>query len=164
MRLSRIILFFLIGVFVSQCVYYYPNLPEIMASHFDGAGKPNGWMSKQSFFLLEAVILGFIILEFTFLPWIIGKMPNRLINMPNKEFWFAAERRAETINIIQHFFEWFSAALLALFVAVNQLVFQANLDKKPLPSVPMWTILGLFFLFVIIWLIMFTRRFKRTGK
>ena len=85
MRLSRMILFFLIGVFVSQCVYYYPNLPEIMASHFDGAGRPNDWMSKQSFFLLEVVILGFIILEFTFLPWIIGKMPNRLINMPNKE-------------------------------------------------------------------------------
>ena len=159
MRLSRMILFFLIGVFVSQCVYYYPNLPEIMASHFDGAGKPNGWMSKQSFFLLEVVILGFIILEFTFLPWIIGKMPNRLINMPNKEFWFAEERRAETINIIQHFFEWFSAGLLALFVSVNQLVFRANLTGENLSSYS-WLILGAFLFFVVIWLIKFLRRFR----
>ena len=159
MRLSRMILFFLIGVFVSQCVYYYPNLPEIMASHFDGAGKPNGWMSKQSFFLLEVVILGFIILEFTFLPWIIGKMPNRLINMPNKEFWFAEERRTETINIIQHFFEWFSAGLLALFVSVNQLVFRANLTGENLSSYS-WLILGAFLFFVVIWLIKFLRRFR----
>ena len=153
------ILFFLIGVFVSQCVYYYPNLPEIIASHFDGAGKPNGWMSKQSFFLLEVVILGFIILEFTFLPWMIGKMPNRLINMPNKDYWFAAERRTETINIIQHFFEWFSAALLALFVSVNQLVFRANLTGENLSSCS-WLILGTFLLFVIIWLIKFLRQFR----
>ncbi len=160
MRLSRMILFFLIGVFVSQCIYYYLNLPEIMASHFDGAGVPDGWMSKQSFFLLEAVILGFIILEFTFLPWIIGKMPYRLINMPNKDYWFAAERRAETLQKIRIYFEWFSIALLALFIAVNQLVFRANIDRTNLPSAPMWLILGAFFVFVILWLIKFVRHFK----
>ena len=153
------ILFFLIGVFVSQCVYYYPNLPEIMASHFDGAGDPDGWMSKQSFFLLEVVILVLIVLEFTFLPWIIGKMPNRLINMPNKEFWFAEERRAGTIDVIRHFFEWFSAALLALFISINQLVFRANLTGENLSS-NSWLILGAFLLFVVVWLIKFHRRFR----
>ena len=159
MRLSRMILIFLIGVFVSQCVYYYPNLPQLMASHFDGAGVPNGWMSKQSFILLEAVILSFIILEFTFLPWLIGKMPNRLINMPNKDYWFAAERRRETINIIQHFFEWFSAGLLVLFITVNQLVFRANINNENLSSYS-WLILVGFFAFVIVWLIKFFRRFR----
>ncbi|CAN5787004.1 hypothetical protein BH20ACI4_BH20ACI4_32940 [soil metagenome] len=159
MRLSRIILFFLIGAFVSQCVYYYPNLPEKMASHFNGFGEPNDWMSKQSFFLLEMVILGLIILEFTFLPWIIGKMPGRLINMPNKNYWFADERRAETINIIRHFFEWFSAALLALFISINQFVFRANLTGENLSS-KSWLILGVFLIFVVVWLIKFLRRFR----
>jgi uncharacterized membrane protein len=159
MRLSKITLFFLIGVFVAQCIYYYPNLPEIMASHFDGAGVPNGWMSKQSFYILEGFILGLIILEFTFLPWVIGKMPNRLINMPNKDYWFAEERRAGTIDVIRHFFEWFSAALLALFTAVNQLVFRANLNNENLSS-GVWLILGAFLLFVVVWLIKFVRRFR----
>jgi uncharacterized membrane protein len=159
MRLSKIILFFLIGLFAAQCVYYYPNLPEIMASHFDGAGRPNGWMSKQSFYIFEGFILGLIVLEFTFLPWIIGKMPNRLINMPNKDYWFAEERRVETIDVIRHFFEWFSAALLALFTAVNQLVFRANINNENLSS-GVWLILGAFLLFVIVWLIKFYRRFR----
>lgn len=159
MRLSRMILFFLIGVFVSQSVYYYPNLPAEMASHFDASGRPNGYLSKESFFVFESFILLLIILEFTFLPWLIGKMPNRLINMPNRDYWFAAERRTETLGVIRHFFEWFSATLLALFIGINQLVFRANLNGENLSS-GSWLILGAFLIFVIVWLIKFVRRFR----
>lgn len=159
MRLSRMILFFLIGTFVAQCVYYYPNLPEKMASHFNGVGEPNGWMSKETYFIFLTGILGLIVFEFTLLPFLIGKMPNRLINMPNKEFWFAEERRAETIEVIRHFFEWFSASLLAVFIGVNQLVIRANLDRENLSS-QIWLILIAFFVFVIVWLIKFYRRFR----
>ena len=159
MRLSRIILIFLISVFISHCAFYYPNLPDPMATHFNGAGKPDGWMAKSNFFLLEIGILALIVLEFTFLPWIIGKFPVRLINMPNKEYWFAEERRAETLRIIGHFFEWFSAALLALFIGINQLVFHANLTRENLSPMS-WVILGAFLVFVVVWLISFYRRFK----
>jgi uncharacterized membrane protein len=159
MRLSRIVLFFLIGTFVAQAVYYYPVLPDPMASHFDGAGRPDAWMSKRSFFIFEALILGLIVLEFTLLPWLIGKMPLSLINMPNKQYWFADERREETLAVIGRFFEWFAAALLALFTAVNQLVFRANLDGENLSS-KMWLILLAFFVFVAVWLVKFFRQFR----
>ena len=161
MRLSRIILYFLIGVFISQIVYYYPNLPAVVASHFNGFGEPDRWMTKESFLLFEGLILLLIVFEFTLLPFLIGKMPKHLINMPNKEFWFAEERRAATLEKIRIYFEWFSIALLALFIAVNQLVFRANIDRTNLPSAPMWLILGAFFGFVILWLIVFIRQFKK---
>lgn len=159
MRLSRIILIFLIAVFVSQCLFYYPNLPDPMASHFNGAGAANDSMSKLNFFLVEAGILLLIVLEFTLLPYLIGKMPTVLINMPNKDFWFADERRAATIEITKHFFEWFSAALLALFIGINQLVFRANLNNENLSSMS-WLVLGAFLVFVVVWLIKFVKRFK----
>lgn len=159
MRLARIILIFSIAVFVAQCVFYYPNLPEKMATHFNGAGEANGWMSKNNFFLLQTGILLLIVLEFTILPWLIGKFPTALINMPNKEYWFAEERRPKTIRILGHFFEWFSTALLALFIGINQLVFRANLTGENLSS-SSWLILGAFLVFVIVWLINFVRRFK----
>ncbi len=160
MRLSRIILYFLIGVFLAQAVYYYPNLPEVMASHFNGAGEPDGWMSKRNFFLLEGVILLLIVFEFALLPYLIGKMPLPLINMPNKEFWFAGESRAETLSVIRSYFEWFSVSLLALFTAVNQLVFRANINRENLPSAEIWLIIGAFLIFVVVWLIKFVRRFR----
>ena len=159
MRLSKMILFFLIAVFVSQCVYYYPILPPEMASHFGASGEPNGWMPKESYFAFLAFVLGLIALQFTLLPSMIGKMPSRLINMPNKEFWFAEERRAETIEIVRHFFEWFAAALLALFIGINQLVIRANLTGENLSS-SSWLIIGAFLIFVAVWLIKFRRRFR----
>ena len=130
MRLSRMILFFLIGVFVSHCVIIiricrrkWLRISTLRANRTAGC-------RRKVSFIFEGVILVLIILEFTFLPWMIGKMPERLINMPNKDYWFADERRAETMDIIQHFFEWFSAALLALFIGINQLVFRANLNGR----------------------------------
>ena len=33
---------FLLGIALSQAVYYYPAMPEFMASHFGGSGKADG--------------------------------------------------------------------------------------------------------------------------
>jgi uncharacterized membrane protein len=160
MRISRIITFFLIGVFIAQAGYYYSALPEKMASHFNGAGEANGWMSKPSFFIFEGFLLLLILAEFTLLPFLIKKFPDSMINMPNKNYWLAKERREATFADIGHYFEWLSILLLALFIAVNQLVFHANLAGQNLSSKVIWMVLGSFFAFVIFWLVKFVRRFK----
>lgn len=165
MRISRVILILLIVGFISQFVYYYPNLPETIASHYNAAGEADGWMSKQSFIIAEGIILLFIVLEFTLLPSLIEKMPASTLNLPNKEYWLMPERRAELFGKMRIYFEWFAAALLALFIAVNQLVFRANLNKENLSSPAMLTILGIFLAFTIIWLIALTKSFyKVDGK
>ncbi len=105
MSLARAILYLLIGVFLAQIVYYYPNLPETVASHFNGLGKPDGWMTKQNFVIFESVLLLIIIFEFTLLPFVIEKMPNSLINLPNKDYWLATERREATLGVIRGYFE-----------------------------------------------------------
>lgn len=160
MSLARAILYLLIGVFLAQIVYYYPNLPETVASHFNGFGEPDGWMARQNFVIFEGVLLLIIIFEFTLLPFAIEKMPNSLINLPNKDYWLAAERREATFGTIRSYFEWFSIALLSLFIAVNQLVFRANINRENLLSTEIWMIIGAFSIFTIIWLIKFIRQFR----
>lgn len=161
MSLTRAILCLLIGVFLAQIVYYYPNLPETVASHYNGFGAPDGWMKRENFVIFEIVILAVIIFEFTFLPLLLKKMPQSLLNLPNKDYWLAAERRGATFDAIKHYFEWFGIALLCLFIAVNQLVFRANIDHENLPSTKMWLILGAFLIFTIVRTIKFIRRFKK---
>jgi len=161
MRLSRAVLCFLVFGFVSQIVYYYPNLPEIVATHFNISGEPDGWMSKQSFLIGQALLLVVIVFEFTLLPFLISKMPDSLINLPNKEYWLADERRVETFRTIRHYFEWLGVALLALFIAVNQLVFEANLTRRNLSETASWLILGVFLTFTTIWLIKFIKHFRK---
>jgi uncharacterized membrane protein len=145
--------------FVGQILYYYPNLPDRMASHFNGAGEPDGWTSKQNFLIFEAVILLLIIAEFSLLPLLIEKMPASLINLPNKTHWLSETNRNATFAVIRHYFEWFSVGLLALFIAVNEMVFRANLNKQPLSN-SIWIVLIVFLLLVGIWLVKFILRFR----
>lgn len=160
MTRSRLFLLLLFLLFFGQIVYYYPQLPERMATHFNGLGEPDGWASKQGFFVFEVVILLIIIAEFTLVPLLVKHLPNSLINLPNKEYWLADERREQTILKFRTWFEWFGVGLLALLTAVNQLVIQANLTQQNLPSTPMWTIIGAFFLFTTVWLIGLVRQFR----
>jgi uncharacterized membrane protein len=160
MRLPRIILLCLVGIFVAQIGYYYLNLPETVASHFDAAGNPNGWMSKSTFVIFELFLLLFVGGQFVFVPRMIEKMPNSMINLPNKDYWLANDRRAETFGIIRNYFEWFSVALLILFIAINQLVFRANINHENLSDKQAWLIIGAFLAFVFVWLISLVRKFR----
>ena len=42
---------------VLQMVYFWPRMPERMASHFGISGKPDGWMSRKPFFWVYGVTL-----------------------------------------------------------------------------------------------------------
>ena len=153
------VLAFLVIGFIGQILYYYPNLPEKMASHYNALGEPDNWMAKQSFLILEVVILLIIIAEFTLLPLLIKQMPNSLINLPNKDYWLAEERRDETFSLIRIYMEWFSVGLLGLFIAINEMVFRANLTNQKLSN-SAWIALIVFLIFVGIWLTKFILQFR----
>lgn len=160
MRLSRALIFLLIGFLVAQIGFYYPNLPERMASHFNLAGEADGWTSKDGYVVFEAIILLIILSEFTLLPLLIEKSPDSLINLPNKEYWLAPARRAETFRVMKNYFEWLAVGLLGLFIAINQTTFEANVNQTNMPATTMWLILGAFLAYVIVWVIKFIKHFK----
>lgn len=150
---------FLVISFIGQLIYYYPNLPEKIASHFNSFGEPDNWMSKSSFVIVEGIILFLIVAEFTLLPLLIEKMPDSLINLPNKDYWLANERRATTFSFIQTYFEWFSVGLLGIFIAINEFVFRANLSQQNLSNWT-WIVLLTFLFFVGIWTFKLLRQFR----
>lgn len=161
MSVSRIIILVLIGVFILQGIFYYPSLPDVMASHFDGAGNPDRWMTKPVFFVFEAVVLGLMLFVFLALPKLTAKAPKKWVNLPNKDYWLADERCDETYKILAEYNNWFCVGLILLFIAVNHFVFQANIEKTPLPTAAMWIVLITFFLFIIIWTILLLYRFRK---
>ena len=160
-RIPGSLFFAILAAALLQGLRDFPRLPERMASHFAASGMPNGWMDKRQFFLLYAVvILAAFFVEFRLARSVAGNSGSKL-NLPNKDYWLAPERRAGTFAYIEQFFAWFGCALLLLAVFAMGLAMRANFsDPVQLPTVPIVSAIAAFILFNIAGVIAMHRRFS----
>jgi hypothetical protein len=113
-------------------------------------------------FTLGLILLGVCVLVGFGIPRILAAIPVALINLPSKTYWFAPERREETIGFFKTWFAWFACALLAFLIVVNQLVYEANLTQpKHLDTVKFTMAMFAFLIFVAIWSVRIILRFGR---
>ena len=94
MKPSLTIILGLIALALLQAVFYYPQLPDTIATHFAGNGEPNGWSSKSTFFLLMIGIMVFIGISLG--PSVLWLWQPGLVNLPNRDYWLAPERNEQT--------------------------------------------------------------------
>jgi hypothetical protein len=115
-------------------------------------------MGKRGFLVFEIALLLFVIGEMLLVPRMVSRLPNSLINLPNKEYWLSPERREETFATFRKYFEVFGSVILLLVTAVNHLVYLANVDRQNLSN-NIWYLLVAFLAFVAIWLAKFVMEF-----
>jgi len=151
----------LIGA-VAQILYYYSQLPDTVATHFGGSGRPNGWQSKQGFVAVYLGTTALMAAIFLSLPYIIWKVPKSMINLPNRDYWLAPERIEETKEYCGGQMLFMGSLTLLMEICAFQLVIQANLSPQVrLPSAQMWMLMGAYTAAVFIWLIKFFTGFSR---
>lgn len=109
--------------------YYGPQLPDVVASHFDLRGHADGTSSR---FALCATYAGTVLLLgglFAGLPPLLRRLPQCLINIPHRAFWLAPERIGESLQRLGDSLRWFGVATLAFLAGTMHLVFRANLAE-----------------------------------
>ncbi len=158
--LPKLILFALVGVFVAQIMFYYPNLPAQIATHFDELGRPSEIMPKRLFMTFEAALLLLILTETTLIPVIVERLPSRFVNIPNRGYWLAEERRAETFAAIRRAFDSLGVVLVTFFIVINQIVFRANIMRENLSALVFFAFFGVFLIVMIGWMYLLIRRFR----
>jgi uncharacterized membrane protein len=160
----RFLFFSILAAGFLQCVHDFPLLPQRMASHFAASGAANGWMTKSQFLITYAIILlpAFFV-EFG-LHRKITATPEKRLNLPNKQYWLAPERRAETFAYFELFFGWFGCAFLLLEVSAMGLAMRANFQNPPhMPTAPIVSVLVAFAVFTVGGIAAMARRFSRIG-
>ena len=99
-NISLLVFIILLLLCIGHAAYYYPLLPDRVASHFGASGQPDAWSSKESFVKIYFFVIAFIAVLFPGIGLILGKIPASLINLPNKDHWLSPERREETIAVL----------------------------------------------------------------
>ncbi|MFL6301324.1 MAG: DUF1648 domain-containing protein [Terriglobales bacterium] len=111
----------------AQTIYYYPRLPAVVAQHFGAQGNPNGWAPREFFFGFSWVVLLGVSALLMLTPRLLGRLPVAMINLPNKAYWLAPERKQESLEFLQRGTEWIGVLTSGFLVVVMNLAIRANL-------------------------------------
>lgn len=149
-------------VFVITHFIWLGDLPQRLATHFDGAGKPNGWMTRHDHgFLMLLTGLGlpaFILC----LIWLMRFLPPSLLNVPRPDYWRAPENYPKACAIMQSWAQWLATGELLWMTLLNWQIVLANHLKPPRLAEDIWYLTAVFLVMIgasILWLIM---RFRKT--
>lgn len=164
-RLPKTIFVLLAAVALIYFWSFYSRLPEVVASHFDGQGRPNGWQIKSAFFYVfmgATALAAFLVFG---VPALIKALPVQLINLPNKQYWLGPGQRAATFEFLGSGFAWFGCAVFLVILFAFNYALQSNLhpDHPPAPA-GMWYALLAFLVFTMVWTSRLILRFVRTPQ
>jgi hypothetical protein len=106
-------------------------MPERVASHFDGAGRPNAWMSRDAFVRSYLGLVALLTVIFLITTLATARIPDRFVNLPNKSYWLAPERRASTLAWISTWAGAMGTATLLFVMVVMRQVERFNVGGSP---------------------------------
>lgn len=143
---------------IVHVAYYHPKLPDSVASHFDFEGNANGFSPKRNHSLVMACLqVGFGVF-FWVLVLVLKYIPPQLVNLPNRDYWLAPERRKETIHEMNGGLLGFAIATQIFLVALNHLTTLHNLGTPAMHW--FWPVFIGYGCYVIGWSVWLCLKFK----
>ncbi len=112
-----------LGLLVSAVLYQYS--PARVAVHFNSAGLPNSWASREANLTMWIVVFVFVTLFFLALSWLIKKTPQK--NM--KKYRLFPKIPGGINTVASNMMYSVGAALNLFFIALGIETFRANMTK-----------------------------------
>jgi uncharacterized membrane protein len=125
------IFYALVVLAIVQTIYYYPIMPEVVASHFDGRGNADAWSNRNVFFGLYLAIVAMLAGIFIVLSRWSERRAQFGMKIPNREYWLAPQRIEQTRRFFRRQMMVMGVAHMMLAVYCVQLVINANFDQTP---------------------------------
>jgi hypothetical protein len=165
LRFPLIMLALCCAGFVAYVLLTAHQLPPRVASHFDGRGVPDGWMTRSAHIVW---MLGFgvgVPAFIVFLVSILRLFGGLGLNIPRREYWLAPERREATFDFVLIRAVWLAFALVVFSAGLHGIIIAAN-ARQPvfLPNEQSWLIGGLMIVVTVAWLISLLIHFLRRAN
>jgi len=161
-RAGFVLLAMVLAGFVAYVWLKSAELPVVVATHFDAAGKANGWMPREKH-LSFTVALGtltplFIVGIFAF----IRRRQGWGLNIPNKAYWLEPERRAATFDYLSQQGLWLATLMAVFQAAIFKTILDANKLRPPTLATDESKYLGIgLVVLIVIWIAGLLLRFRK---
>ena len=158
--LKRIMKSLLLGTLllsIVQQLYYYGQLPYKVAIHFNFDGLPDNFTGKLNSALLQIGIVVFMIVVIMVSDWLLRKGSDDFINIPNRRYWLAPERRESTIGLLSAFVYWLGIITNFFLIFISQHIIDVNLDANIILGHNFWVYLTVYFGVLFLSLVIFFR-------
>ena len=160
-RTALALLLVLYASFVTSLIWAASILPPEVATHFNAAGVPDGWMSRSTHLLVMSGFGFAFPIFFIAVFWSSRFIPSCLVNIPHRDYWLSPEHRAESAQyLIRHSF-WLACLAMAFVIGLNVLVVFSN-QRQPVQLPLAWAMLvmGPFLCGVLAWVVLLYRHFQ----
>ena len=138
------------------------ELPPTVASHFGAGGRADGFGSREGYTAFMTGISVGVPLLIALGGLLARWLPPGLVNLPNRDYWLAPERRAQATVVVERWLMAFAGALAFFLCYVHGLVVEANAASPPrLAEAPFIGGLAAFVAFALAWSAAFYYRFRR---
>jgi serine/threonine-protein kinase len=163
-RLPALFLPLLLACLFGWLAFSADQLPERVATHFDGSGRPNGWMNRSTHLRFLATLGTGLPLLIVGVCFVLRFLPNRRVNLPNRDYWLAAERRAQTFAFLHRHLLWLACLLVGFVIGLHWAILQANRLPSPRLSTPLLLAMtGGLLAGIGVWMVTLLLRFRRKG-
>jgi len=91
----------------------------------------------------------------------VAHVPVAMINIPNRDYWLAPERRGLVVDSLRRQMQIFSAMLVVFLCFVHWEVVRANQSMPPMLDNRRFMLgMGLFMAALIVWIVSLRRQFR----
>jgi len=157
MRVGRVFYIAVLLLCAFETVRLWNIMPPQMAAHFNIQGDPDRFVSKAQFFWFQIQTMLIVILVSLPFQVLFLVLPTSMVNIPNRDYWLAPERRTETVGRINGFGSMMFGVILLTVQSAFEISAYANLRTPITFDVQlMGMVMTLFFvviLLMLVWLI-----------
>jgi uncharacterized membrane protein len=158
-------LFWILGLsFILLLLVTIGQLPPVVASHFDGAGAPNGWSSRRAYGILLGAIGVLLPLGIVMLVNALTQRGPQLLNIPAREYWRRPEHSLEAVRRVRAYMWWLGCIMTGTALAAHGLILKAHGSAPPhLSTAGIMTLLGGLLLAIGFWMVGWYRVLRPPG-
>ena len=164
-RRSAILVFLILcACSVWHALHYYAALPAMIPRDSFEAGPSDALTSKVTLLQIYLIAVAGTAFCFPGLGLLITRMKVSRINLPNKEYWLAPERKQRSLDFMVAYTAWFGSATLLFLMRIFHGCFRAVLGEGMRPDPPLPTAIAtgvLYGAFILFWCILPLIRFRK---